>query len=186
MSWTYYHYYWLPATGYHISYAQNDGGHSGSITAGKSDTNATITGLIAGSTYFISVVANSSTLPSDPTTVRFNLCMFVYISDKLIVCFVITIDGLSLITSPSFTVAGDNITLTCSLLPSSNSPPDFQWEGPGVNNSTISEARDSSQMTLLKIATSQAGLYTCTATYEMLHFSNTTIITVQSKHIILC
>ena len=67
----------LPAvTGFLISYYQ-DGGNSGSVTAGQNDSNVTISGLITGSTYSIKIVANSSTLPSNPSTARFTLCMFV-------------------------------------------------------------------------------------------------------------
>ena len=88
-------------------------------------------------------------------------------------------------SSPSI-IAGDTVTLTCSVtLPSGvNGAPVFQWEGPGVTptpaDSTTSEGIVSSELTLSEISTSQAGLYTCTAT---LGGSNTTstIITVQSK-----
>ena len=62
-------------TGFHISYIQRGGGHNGSVTAGVDETNATIEGLVAGGTYSISVVANSSTLPSHPTTQYFTLRM---------------------------------------------------------------------------------------------------------------
>ena len=38
------------------------------MVAGKYDTSITIPGLIVGATYSISIVANSSTLPSTVTT----------------------------------------------------------------------------------------------------------------------
>ena len=64
---------WTPSqgphvTGYTIYYQQQDGGHSGSVEAGQTDTSITIPGLIVGATYSISIVANSSTLPSTVTT----------------------------------------------------------------------------------------------------------------------
>ena len=54
-------------TGYIIYYQQQDGGHSGSVMAGATATNATITGLMTGA-YSITMVATSSTLPSTVTT----------------------------------------------------------------------------------------------------------------------
>ena len=83
-------------------------------------------------------------------------------------------------------MAGDTVTLTCSVtLPTGvTGTPDFQWEGPGVTPTpagpTTSGQMVSSDLTLSEIATSQAGLYTCTAT---LIGSNSTsvIITVESK-----
>ena len=64
---------WTPSqgpdvTGYTIYYQQQDGGPSGSVEAGQYDTSITIPGLIVGATYSISIVANSSTLPSTVTT----------------------------------------------------------------------------------------------------------------------
>ena len=64
---------WTPSqgpdvTGYTIYYQQQDGGPSGSVEAGQNDTSITIPGLIVGATYSISIVANSSTLPSTVTT----------------------------------------------------------------------------------------------------------------------
>ena len=52
-------------TGYIISYQQQDGVHSGSVTA---VTSTIITGLMIGATYSISIVASSNTLPSTETT----------------------------------------------------------------------------------------------------------------------
>ena len=63
---------WTPqsgeaVTGYIIYYQQQDGGHNGSQMAGATTTNATITGLMTGATYSITMVAASSTLPSTMT-----------------------------------------------------------------------------------------------------------------------
>ena len=55
-------------TGYTIYYQQQDGGPSGSVEAGQNDTSITIPELIVGATYSISIVANSSKLPSTVTT----------------------------------------------------------------------------------------------------------------------
>ena len=54
-------------TGYIIYYQQQDGGHTGSEMAGATATTATITGLMTGATYSITMVATSSTLPSTVT-----------------------------------------------------------------------------------------------------------------------
>ena len=54
-------------TGYIIYYQQQDGGHYGSEVAGATATTATITGLMTGATYSITMVATSSTLPSTVT-----------------------------------------------------------------------------------------------------------------------
>ena len=55
-------------TGYIIYYQQQDGGHNGSEeVAGATATTATITGLMTGATYSITMVATSSTLPSTVT-----------------------------------------------------------------------------------------------------------------------
>ena len=54
-------------TGYIIYYQQQDGGHNGSEMAGATATTATITGLMTGATYSITVVATSSTLSSNET-----------------------------------------------------------------------------------------------------------------------
>ena len=75
---------WIPSagpavTGYTIFYQQQDGGESGSaetweidtnegesgsVEVGETDTSVTITGLMRGATYALSIVANSNTLPS--------------------------------------------------------------------------------------------------------------------------
>ena len=54
-------------TGYIIYYQQQDGGHNGSEMAGATATTATITGLMTGAAYSITMVATSSTLPSTVT-----------------------------------------------------------------------------------------------------------------------
>ena len=56
-------------TGY-IIYYQRDGGQRLSENAAATATTATITGLIAGATYSITMVATSSTLPSTETAVQ--------------------------------------------------------------------------------------------------------------------
>ena len=54
-------------TGYIISYRQQDGVHSGSVNVNETVISTIITGLMIGATYSISVVATSSTLPSNET-----------------------------------------------------------------------------------------------------------------------
>ena len=54
-------------TGYIIYYQQEEGGQRLSESAGAAATTASITGLIAGATYSINIVATSSTLPSTET-----------------------------------------------------------------------------------------------------------------------
>ena len=55
------------ATGYIIYYQQQDGGHNGSEMTGTTATTVTITGLMTGATYSITMVATSTTLPSTVT-----------------------------------------------------------------------------------------------------------------------
>ena len=74
-------------TGYHISYQEQDGGHRGSVMTEESYLNTTITGLIAGATYSISVAANSSTLPSYPTTTTFTLSTYSPIASLIYTLF---------------------------------------------------------------------------------------------------
>ena len=69
-------YDWPNVTGYHVSYYQQYGEHNGSTTVGKRYTNVTITGLVTLATYSISIVANSTTLPSYSSNVRFTLRMY--------------------------------------------------------------------------------------------------------------
>ena len=202
---------WTPgqtiATGYIIYYQQQDGGQKLSMTAGATDTSITITGLITGATYSISVASTSGTLPSTETAAPHDITIGeVAINDLLMKFYAHVLLSsaepvtISLTSSPSSPVmAGESVTLTCSVtLPDGvTSTPDFQWEGPGGVTltpaaSTTSGQTVSSDLTLSEISTSQAGQYTCTAT---LYGSNTTstTITVQSKpglflffHAILC
>ena len=56
-------------TGYIISYQQQDGVHSDSVNVNETTVTSTIiTGLMIGVTYSISIVATTSTLPSNVTT----------------------------------------------------------------------------------------------------------------------
>ena len=93
---------------------------------------------------------------------------------------------ISLTPSSPAVMAGDTVTLTCSLaLPSGvTGTPVFQWEGPGVAptpaNPTSSGGVVSSILTLTSVSTSEAGLYSCTASLRG-EISTNTIITVQSK-----
>ena len=54
-------------TGYIIYYQQQDGGHTDLVYAEANVTTATITKLMTGATYSITMVATSSTLPSTVT-----------------------------------------------------------------------------------------------------------------------
>ena len=133
-------------TGYTIYYQQQDGGPSGSVEAGQHDTSITIPGLIAGATYSISIVANSSTLPSTVTTgpsatigtFHQTLCHYTLCNGpKYTTCTFPDITEpatISLTPSSPTVMAGDSVTLTCSIsLPSGvTDTPVFQWEGPGV------------------------------------------------------
>ena len=61
---------WAPSagpnvTGYTIFYLDQNGQESGLVEVRETETNVTITGLMRGSTYNISIMANSSTLPGD-------------------------------------------------------------------------------------------------------------------------
>ena len=93
---------------------------------------------------------------------------------------------ISLTPSSPAVMAGDSVTLTCSLaLPSGvTGTPVFQWEGPGVtptpDDPTSSGGVVSSILTLTSVSTSEAGLYSCTASLRG-EISTNTIITVQSK-----
>ena len=85
-------------------------------------------------------------------------------------------------------MAGDNVTLTCSVtLPSGvTDTPVFQWEGPsGVISTSVTSMTNgqtvSNDLTLDGITTSQAGEYTCTATLSG-YITDSIIITVQSKY----
>ena len=56
-----------PAVTGYIIYYQQDGGQRLSQSAGPTDTTVTITGLMAGANYTVTMVATSSTLPSNET-----------------------------------------------------------------------------------------------------------------------
>ena len=85
-------------------------------------------------------------------------------------------------------MAGDTVTLTCSLtLPHGvTGTPDFQWEGPGGVTLTPAASMTSGQtvssdLPLNNITTSKAGQYNCTATLSGYTDSASTNITVESE-----
>ncbi|CAI8039192.1 Hemicentin-2, partial [Geodia barretti] len=134
--------------------------------AGAADSSTVISGLTEGATYSISMVANSSTIPSDVTTGPD-----------------VTIEraNITLASSPSSPIlAGGSVTITCSIsLPSGvTGTPVLRWEGPGATESTRNDGSLSSNLTLSSISTSQAGVYMCTATLDG-SVSADTNITVQ-------
>lgn len=77
-------------------------------------------------------------------------------------------------------MAGDNVTLTCSLTPS-GSTPHFYLEGPAVTYATNITKVVCRPLLLIEIATSQAGVYSCIAINRQVSFSTDTTLTVQSK-----
>ena len=98
--------------------------------------------------------------------------------------------AISVTSSPSSTaMAGDTVTLTCSLtlFEELTITPDFQWVGPdgvtltGAYQVTIGQTLFSSVLQLHWIKASEAGQYNCTAILGRYITSNTTTITVQSK-----
>ena len=65
---------WTPSpgpnvTGYTISYQEIGGGDGGSETVAETTTNVTISGLLTEAIYSIYISTNSSTLPSNVSTV---------------------------------------------------------------------------------------------------------------------
>ena len=95
--------------------------------------------------------------------------------------------NISLVSYPSSSiVAGNSVTLTCTIsLPTGvTDTPSFQWEGPGVTptptDPTSSEGMVSSTLVLHEVATSQAGLYNCTASLRG-SIDNSTALIVQSR-----
>ena len=63
---------WKPSagpavTGYTVFYQEQDGGESGSLEVGETDTSISITGLMRGATYSIRIMSISSTLPGSIT-----------------------------------------------------------------------------------------------------------------------
>ena len=91
----------------------------------------------------------------------------------------------SISSSASSVVAGDSVTLTCSVtLPDGvTGSPEFQWEGPGETPDPAAPSTSgqevTSQLTLSAIKTSQAGQYICTA--SDFSGSDNTSITVGSE-----
>ena len=84
-------------------------------------------------------------------------------------------------------MAGDNVTLTCTVtLPSEvTDTPVFQWEGPGGVTPTPEDSMTNGQtvsndLILNDVTTSQAGQYTCNATLSG-YITESIIINVQSK-----
>ena len=70
---------WTPSsggavvTGY-VIYYQQEGGNVMTMNAGADETNITISGLIGGNIYFVTLLATSTTLPSEvigPITLTF-------------------------------------------------------------------------------------------------------------------
>ena len=181
-------------TGYIISYQQLDGVHSDSVTVDDTAVTSTIiTGLVIGATYSISIVATSNTLPSTETTVPDDITIGNMITVEYSVWRLRVLLSpsepaiISLTTSPSSIMAGDIVTLTCTVtLPSGvTDTPDFQWEGPGGVTPTPEDSLTngqtvSSDLILTAITTSQAGQYNCTATLSG-SITESINITVQSK-----
>ena len=74
------------------------------------------------------------------------------------------------VAAPGSAMAGSSLTLTCTVtLPTGVSEtPTVQWEGPGLSTTGSvggSGSTYTSQQTLAPLTLSQAGDYTCTATY---------------------
>ena len=99
---------------------------------------------------------------------------------------------ISLSSSTSSPMAGESVSLTCSVtLPSTvNGTAVFQWVGPGDTPTPASPTTSgqvvTSTLTLSAVRTSQAGQYTCTASVEGPNQTvsiafRSVIITVQSK-----
>ena len=93
----------------------------------------------------------------------------------------------SLSPSTSSPMAGDSVSLTCSVtLPGTVSgSPVFQWAGPGDTPTPAASSASgqvvTSTLTLSAVRTSQAGQYTCTASLEGSIVSSAVDVTVQSK-----
>ena len=68
-------------TGYIIYYQQQDGGQRLSTTAEANEANITITGLVTGVTYSISVAATSGALPSTETVAPHDVTIGIPLSD---------------------------------------------------------------------------------------------------------
>ena len=77
--------------------------------------------------------------------------------------------NVTLTSSSSFPIlAGETVSLTCSvsLPPGVTGSLVFQWGGPGVTDSNISEGAMSSILTVSQISTSVAGIYNCTVSLD--------------------
>ena len=91
--------------------------------------------------------------------------------------------AISLTSSPTSIVAGDNVTLKCSTSPGGVSgTPFFQWEGPGVNHSTIIRQRFYNEILLNEIATSQAGFYNCSVFHSLGYMATYIAVNVNSMY----
>ena len=88
-------------TGYIIYYQQEEGGQRLSESAEAAATTASITGLIAGATYSITMVATSSTLPSTETAALTLTIGTVYIRDTCI--YIVSILSLNILIMKVFT-----------------------------------------------------------------------------------
>ena len=79
------------------------------------------------------------------------------------------------------------MTLTCAVsIPTSgiNHSLVFQWEGPGVAttlNATLDEMTASSSLRLGSISPSQAGVYSCSTTFNEIVLSTSVNISVQGR-----
>ena len=97
----------------------------------------------------------------------------------------------SVSSSNSTVMAGESITLTCSVtIPYRlNGIPEFQWEGPGETPDPAAPSTSgqevTSQLTLSAIRTSQAGQCTRTASLDKFDRSDSAVVIVQSKGIII-
>ena len=92
--------------------------------------------------------------------------------------------AVSLTSSPTSVVAGDDITLNCSISPPGgvSGTPFFQWEGPGVNDSNIIRERLYSQVLLNEITTSQAGVYNCSVSHSLGYMATYIPVNVNSMY----
>ena len=93
--------------------------------------------------------------------------------------------AISLTSSPTSIVAGDNVTLCCSISPPGgvSGTPFFQWEGPGVNDSNIIRERLYSQVLLNEITTSQAGVYNCSVSHSLGYMATYIAVNVNSMYL---
>ena len=92
--------------------------------------------------------------------------------------------AISLTSSPTAIVAGNDVTLSCSISPARgvSGTPFFQWEGPGVNDSNIIRERLYSQVFLNEITTSQAGVYNCSVSHSLGYMTTYIPVNVNSMY----